>query len=137
MYKIIGVQFYHPQRPSQFTNHTVYSYRVTEAQAARIEHGSHIVVDVPATGGLTVVRCVRPPQTPAEAGHIASRWIVDVVDLASYKEREQRTKRIAEIEEQLDGKLKTRDKLAQYADLANYDHAARDLLNELTKLNTA
>ena len=134
---IIGVRFFHPQRPDATLSAKTYHYKVTEEQAKKIKKDSYVVVDVPITGGLCVVKVVTEPTSVAVLGHLARKYIVDVVDLDAYREVERRTIRIAEIKEQLEQRAKAVSDVKRYEHLASIDDAAATLLSELKQLDAA
>jgi ribosome biogenesis protein Nip4 len=88
-----------------------------------------VVVDT--SNGWSLAEVV---ETNVETRGLCGKWIVQKVDTDAFEKRIEREKQIASIRSELKARLKAKDEMDLFADLAKHDTTSAELLEALKKL---
>ncbi len=108
-----------------------YDYRVL--RGLDVKKGDFVVVETP-HHGLTVVTVAEDPTEEAGLNTASLKWVIDKVDMASYKEMMERAERKRVLTARLDNLANEARKRIDYASLFANNEDAMALLKELEGL---
>ncbi len=108
-----------------------YDYRVL--RGLDVKKGDFVVVETP-HHGLTVVTVAEDPTEEAGLNTASLKWVIDKVDMASYKEMMERAERKRVLTARLDTLANEARKRIDYAALFANNEDAMALLKELESL---
>jgi len=131
MTKTVRVQFTVNGYTGEYANRT-YDYFVTDADAAKLKKGSHVVVH-----NGQAFSIARLQQDVLDGPGAATKFIVQPIDSEAYFERVEREKKADAIEAALKARVKRAKELRQIAEAVDGDIEGQAMLAELKALRAA